>query len=185
MTANADISLNYANLDLPEAVEESYFFTTENTESTEGKKTLGSFNRRKIRRMIESTIPRIHRTREDVDWLLLDEPPAPEDFAQFDAWVDPATDDDDYDGFVAEALVAGKIVVASRTPMNVKRLEKGRTGILVPPGDANELTHAILAALFKPEVAQQKIEAARQTISKFHPRRRLRALTQLLAAAKR
>ena len=133
--------------------------------------------------MIERTIPRIHRTREDIDWLLLDE--VPTDFDQFDVWIDPTTDDDDYDGFVAEALVAGKIVVASRTPINVKRLEKGRIGILVPPGDPNELTHAILAALFKPEVAQQKIEAARQTISKFHPRQRQRALTQLLATARR
>ncbi|HEY8182863.1 MAG TPA: glycosyltransferase [Thermoanaerobaculia bacterium] len=193
VTANPDITLNYANLDLPEAVEEGYFVgahsvrpqpTTEERARAARPYALGTFNRRGIRRMIERTIPRIHRTREDVEWLLLDAPPTPEDFAQFDAWVDPAIEDDDYDGFVAEALVAGKIVVASRTPINVKRLEKGRTGILVPPGDANELTHAILAALFKPEVAQQKIEAARQTISKFHPRQRLRALTQLLATAK-
>ena len=187
VTANPDITLNYANLDLPEAVEEGYFVGAHSVRPRARAArpyTLGSFNRRKVRRMIEATIPRIHRTREDVEWLLLDEPPTVEDFAQFDAWVDPAIEDDDYDGFVAEALVAGKIVVASRTPINVKRLEKGRTGILVPPGDANELTHAILAALFKPEVAQQKIEAARQTISKFHPRQRLRALTRLLATAK-
>jgi hypothetical protein len=189
VTASPDITLNYANLDLPEAVEEAHFVAPAARRLFRRRLagdpfTLGSFNRRKVRAMIERTIPRIHRTREDVEWLLLDEPPIPEDFAQFDAWVDPAIEDDDYDGFVAEALVAGKIVVASRTPINVKRLEKGRTGSLVPPGDANELTHAILAALFKPEVAQQKIEAARQTISKFHPRQRLRALTQLLATAK-
>src|SRR5439155_7230791 len=112
-----------------------------------------------------------------IEWLLLDQ--VPTDFDQFDIWVDPATDDDDYDGFVAEALVAGKIVVASRTPMNVKRLEKGRTGILVPPGDPNELTHAILAALFKPELGQAKTSAAKQTNSKFRPRQRLRALTPI------
>ena len=57
--------------------------------------------------------------------------------------------------------------------------------LVVLPNDPNELTHAILAALFKPEVAQQKIEAARQTISKFHPRQRLRALQQMLTTAKR
>ena len=67
-----------------------------------------------------------------------------------------------------------------RAAINTKRLEKGRTGILVPPRDPNELTHAILAGLFKPEIAQQKTEAAKQTISKFHPRQRLRGLTQLL-----
>ena len=184
MTANADITLNYANLDLPEAVEEGYFDrrTDRSVCPTQSARTLGSFNRRGERKIIEAAVPGIHRTREDIDWLLLDE--VPTDFDQFDVWIDPTTDDDDYDGFVAEALVAGKIVVASRTPINVKRLEKGRIGILVPPGDPNELTHAILAALFKPEVAQQKIEAARQTISKFHPRQRLRALTQLLATAK-
>jgi hypothetical protein len=185
VTANADITLNYANLDLPEAVEERYFEGRTDKSVCPTPRILGSFNRRMVRATIERTIPRVHRTREDVEWLLLDEPPSPEDFAQFDAWIDPAIEDDDYDGFVAEALVAGKIVVASRTPINVKRLEKGRIGILVPPGDANELTHAILAALFKPEVAQQKIEAARQTISKFHPRQRLRALTQLLTTARR
>jgi len=81
---------------------------------------------------------------------------------------------------VAEAQVIGKIVVATRIPINVKRLENGRIGLLVPPGDANELTHAILAALFKSEVVQQKIEAAKLTISKFHPRQCLRALVQLL-----
>jgi len=190
VTANADITLNYANLDLPEAVEEGYFVAPAARRLFRRRLagapfTLGSFNRRGIRATIESTMPRLHRTREDIEWLLLDGPPTPEDFAQFDAWIDPAVDEADYDGFVAEALVAGKIVVASRIPINVKRLEKGRTGILVPPGDANELTHAILAALFKPEVAQQKTEAARQTISKFHPRQRLRALQQLLTTAKR
>ncbi len=183
MASDADITLNYANLDLPEAVEVGFFGVS--VAAGHHTFTLGSFNRRGIRRVIEATIPRVHRTREDVEWLLIDGPPSPEDFTQFDAWIDPAIDEDDYDGFVAEALVAGKIVVASRIPINVKRLEKGRTGILVPPGDANELTHAILAALFKPEIAQQKIEAARQTISKFHPRQRQRALTQLLATARR
>ncbi|PYQ53865.1 MAG: hypothetical protein DMF59_00550 [Acidobacteria bacterium] len=53
------------------------------------------------------------------------------------------------------------------------------------PAGRPEFTHAILAALFKPEVARQKIEAARQTISKFHPRQRLRALQQMLTTAKR
>jgi glycosyltransferase involved in cell wall biosynthesis len=121
---------------------------------------------------------RLHRMRDDIEWLLLDQPPA--DFSEFDAWIDPAIDEEDLDGFVAESQVCGKIVVAARTAINAKRLEKGRTGILFPPRDPNELTHAILAGLFKPEIAQQKTEAAKQTISKFHPRQRLRALTQLL-----
>ena len=80
---------------------------------------------------------------------------------------------------MAEALVAGNVVVASRTIINVTRLEKGRTGFLAPPNDPNELTHAILAALFKPELGQEKLSAARQTISKFRPRQRLRALVPI------
>lgn len=143
-------------------------------------KRIGTFLRRSVRKIIEQTIPRLHRTRDDIEWFLLDRPPTPADFAQIDAWVDPAVDDDDFDGFVAEAMVIGTPVIASRTPINFQRLEKGRTGVLVPAGDANELTHAILAALFKSEVAQQKVDAARQTQSKFHPRQRLRVLTQLL-----
>ena len=176
--------------DLPEAVAEEYFGggPRPSAAAAEGggppPKRIGSFLRRSIVRIVEQTIPRLHRTRDDIEWLLLDRVPGPDDFAPFDAWVDPAIDANDFDGFVAEALVCGKVVVASRTPINVKRLEKGRTGLLVPPNDANELTHAILAALFKPDVAQQKIEAARQTISKFHPRQRLGALRHLLETAR-
>jgi len=178
--------------DLPEAVAEEYFLSGAPRPSAAAAagggpppKRIGSFYRRSIARIVEQTVPRLHRTRDDIEWLLLDHVPTPADFVQFDAWIDPAIDEKDLDGFVAEALVCGKVVVAFRSAINTKRLEKGRTGFLVPPGDANELTHAILAALFKPEVAQQKIEAARQTISKFHPRQRLRALTQLLVTARR
>jgi hypothetical protein len=58
-------------------------------------------------------------------------------------------------------------------------MEKGRTGVLVPPRDATELTHAILTALFKPESVQPRLSAAQQTISKFRPRQRLRVLLQM------
>src|SRR2546423_5587453 len=77
VTANADITLNYANLDLPEAVEEGYFDrrTDRSVCPTQSARTLGSFNRRGVRKIIEAAVPRIHRTREDIDWLLLDEVP--------------------------------------------------------------------------------------------------------------
>jgi len=168
--------------ELPEAVEHfgAAAFSPPIRRSEGRRYTIGSFRRKPIIPLIEQTMARIHRTREDIDWLLVDEPPI--DFAPFDVWIDPTLDADDRDGFVAEAQVAGKIVVASRTPINIKRLEKGRTGFLVPPADPNELTHAILAALFKPEVSDPKIEAAKQTISKYHPRQRLRALMLILNA---
>jgi glycosyltransferase involved in cell wall biosynthesis len=185
---SADLTLTYGRppvSELPEAVEEA-FFELRSAGSPAGADrlragptfTIVSFRRRAIIPIVEQSMIRLHRTRDDIDWLLLDDPPT--DFQQFDVWVDPAVDEDDLDGFVAEAQVCGKIVAASRTPINIKRLEKGRTGLLVPPRDSNELTHAILTALFKPEVAQQKIEAAGQTISKYRPRNRLRALRQLL-----
>lgn len=96
-----------------------------------------------------------------------------------DVWADPATSETDFDGFVAEALVAGLLVVAARTAINSQRLEKGRTGWLVPMNDPNEMTHAILSALFKPEVASNKLTAARQTVSKFRGRQRLRMLAHM------
>ena len=162
---------------LPEAVEESYF----ETEATRRGNTLGTFGPRRpgVANLVEQTLARIHRFRDDVIWNVFDEPPSPATLVSVDAWVDPATAADDFDGFVAEALVVGLPVVAARTPINDLRLEKGRTGFLVPASDANEMTHAILAALFKREVAESRHQAARQTISKFRPRQRLRVLAHM------
>ena len=165
-----------AEVVLPEAVEE--FWWTKNHQQPTAN-LLGTFARPSVQTLIHQTYARLHRTRDDIEWRLFERPPAPEEMATISVWVDPALGDDDRDGFVAEALVAGNVVVASRTTVNVQRLEKGRTGFLVPPNDANELAHAILTALFKPELGQAKTSAARQTISKFRRRQRLRALTQL------
>ena len=170
--------------DLPEAVEERYF-TNSLAARDGGAPRIASFHRRAIVSVVEQTMHRLHRTRDDIEWILLERVPAPDDFATIRAWIDPAVEDSDYDGFVAEAMAGGIITVASRTPINVHRLEKGRTGFLVPAGDANELTHAILTALFRPEVAQQKIDASRQTIAKFRPRQRTRVLTALYESLRR
>jgi glycosyltransferase involved in cell wall biosynthesis len=167
-----------AELTLPEAVEEAYW-----TVPPDGLKPvlhhIGAFDRPSVRNLVQQTYGRIHRTRDDIEWRLFERTPAPDEIAQVAVWVDPALHDDDYDGFVAEALVCGNVVVAARTIINVQRLEKGRTGFLAPPNDPNELTHAILAALFKPELGQAKASAALQTISKFRPRQRLRALVPI------
>ena len=163
---------------IPEAVEDCYFApATAGTRS--GRAIIGSYARPSIQNVVASTASRIQRTREDVDWLLFDGPPTPDDLRGVDVWVDPATTEDDFDGFVAEALVSGAAVVASRTLLNTQRLERGRTGVLVPPRDANEWTHAILALLFKHELRQTKVSAARQTASKFRSRQRSSALTRL------
>ena len=161
---------------LPEAVEERYF----GVEATPPQRNIvGSFARAGVRNMVEQTLSRIQRFRDDVTWNLYDHVPSPEDLAAVDVWVDPAVDESDFDGFVAEALVVGVPVVAARTAINSARLEKGRTGLLVPPRDPNEMTHAILAALFKREVGENKLLAARQTVSKFRARQRVRILTHM------
>jgi hypothetical protein len=161
---------------LPEAVDDRYFDVQRNpTEQV----IIGSIDRPGAHNMIEQTIVRIGRFRDDIHWHLFTHEPEPAELAQLLAWIDPAVADDDFDGFTAEALVAGLPVVASRTPVNVQRCEQGRTGLLVPPRDPNELVHAILAALFKPEVAAQRISAARQTASKFRIRQRLRVLAHI------
>jgi Glycosyl transferases group 1 len=163
---------------VPEAVEESYFEALAARQPGH-RATVGTFARPSLRNIVEQTATRIHRFRDDVDWLLFDAAPSIADLRGVDVWVDPAENEDDLDGFVAEALVAGNAVIAARTTINAQRLEKGRTGVLVPPGDPNELTHAILAALFKPDLRHTRIAAAQQTASKFRPRHRARSLIQL------
>ena len=188
---------------VPEAIEDQYFVdpvagTTGSTDrnvcatpvsrggesSTESDRprVIGSFDRPPLRRLIEQTLGRLHRFREDISWHLFDRDPAPEDLDGLDAWIDPAIDPLDFDGFVAEAIVRGLPVVAARTPINSQRLENGRTGWLVPADDPNELTHAILSVLFKPELGQTKISSAKQTKAKFRPRQRIRVLIPLYEA---
>lgn len=164
---------------LPEAVEEIWFGAGAKRESTPPRHLIASYSRPSIINAVEQALLRIGRSRDDIAWNLFDRIPTPDDLAGVDAWVDPAVNQNDHDGFVAEAIAAGKVVVASRIPINAHRLENGRTGFLVPWNDPNELTHAILSALFKPEVARSKIEAAKQTAGKFRPRQRLRVLERI------
>jgi glycosyltransferase involved in cell wall biosynthesis len=163
---------------LPEAVEEIWF-EPQPARFAPDAKIIGSFARPEVRSMIDRTLSRIHRFRSDISWHLFEKEPAPEDLREVDAWIDPTVREDDFDGFVAEALVLGLPIVASRTPINVQRLEKGRTGFLLPVNDPNEMTHAILTALFKPEASASRQNAAKQTASKFRPRQRLRILERL------
>ena len=126
--------------------------------------------------MIELSIARFSRFRDDIDWDLFDEPPEPAVFDELSLWVDPTVEENDRDGFVAEALVAGAPVVAAANRPNVERLQDGRCGFLVPPGDPNELVHAALTALFKDELAQPRLTAARESRDRFRSSNRFEAL---------
>jgi glycosyltransferase involved in cell wall biosynthesis len=159
---------------IPEAVDDAYFDLAPASGAI-----VGCFLRPSVQAVVDLTLHRLDGIRDDVVWHLFDAPPTPAELSEVAVWVDPAVEENDYDGATAEALAAGRIVVASRTPINSARCEKGRTALLVPPGDPNELTHAILSALFKPESGQQRVTAARQTNSKFRPRQRHRALARL------
>ncbi len=165
---------------VPEAVEAGYFQSIPVLQGEESRR-VGVFTggRAGAQSMMERTGHRIARFRDDIEFITFSTPPLPDDFPGLHAWADLTTDEEDADGFTAEALASGVIVIAARTSLNQHRLEQGRTGFLVPLNDANETTHAILAALFKPEIAQQKSHAGQQTISKFKPRQRLRALLSL------
>lgn len=167
---------------VPEAVDDAYFGVAR---SAGARLRIGSLARPSVVAILEQTSARLQRFRDDVEWEVFDNPPSPAEMASLAAWVDPAVADDDYDGFIAEAVAAGVITVAARTPINSQRLEHGRTGFLVPTNDPNELTHAILAALFKPEAAREREVAARQTASKYRVRQRLRALLALYESLSR
>ena len=169
--------LEVTPLNLPEAVEDDYFCAP--LPPRPMRNIVGSFARPSTANLVEQTLHRLARFRDDVHWKTFATAPTPEDLAGVDSWVDPAVAENDYDGFVAEALVVGLPVVATRTAVNVKRLEQGRTGFLIPLSDPNEMTHAILASLFKRELADQKISAAGQTASKFRAKQRFRVLSQL------
>lgn len=164
---------------VPEAVDDACYAVPR---SVPPAPTIGSFARPEVRDMVEQTMARVHRFRDDIEWTTFTTPPTPAEIAAVSVWVDPVIDESDYDGFVAEAVACGVTVVAARTPINTQRLEKGRTGFLVPARDPNEMTHAILAALFKPEAAEERETAARQTASKFRVRQRMKVLLPLYEA---
>ena len=55
---------------------------------------------------------------------------------------------------ILEAMAAGKPVIASAIPGNDELIEHGKTGWLVPPGDAIQLTQALRVMLTDPALAR-------------------------------
>jgi hypothetical protein len=148
----------------PEAVSEAWF-------ALSGKRTdrpsIGVFARSdSVREMIAAIRARIERFRSDVRWTILPRFPEPGDMENLAIWLDPAPTDD-HEGAIAEAMAAGRLVVATRTPANTERLGGGEAGFLFPPADPNEAVHALLAALFKPEASRPRLAAAARHSERF------------------
>ncbi|MEO8216251.1 MAG: hypothetical protein ABI718_04125 [Acidobacteriota bacterium] len=167
---------------IPEAVEQK-FFDLEETGAhrhTPPPFRLGTFGpwRRDVRRMSEQTLARLSRFRDDCQWDILDHVPTPVELASYDAWIDPTSSEGDLDGLIAEALVIGCVVVACRNAINTQRLANAEAGFLVPPGDANEMTHVIASALFREETTSRR-QRARTLIDGYRPEVRGAALQNL------
>jgi hypothetical protein len=130
------------------------------------------------------TVARIRRFRDDVDWYLFDAPPSAAEMGSLDLWVDLAYDENDLDGLVGEALALGLPLVATRTAANLKRTDDGRAAALCPKGDPNEMAHAIVTMLFKPERATPLLTAAVELRDRFRAERRREALLLAYAEAR-
>jgi hypothetical protein len=128
-------------------------------------------------RAVGSTRQRIERFRDDVRWSLFHSVPDGGEMQFLDVWIDPTPHHDR--GGVPEAMAAGVPVIAARTPSSQALLDDGRAGFLFPPGDANELAHAVLAALFRPEITQPKRRRAAELAERFRLERRAEALLRI------
>lgn len=131
------------------------------------------------------TDARIRRFRDDIDWRLFEAPPQANEMSSLSLWLDPTDDEDDLDGLVCEAIALGVPVVAARTAANRLRSDDGRAAALCPKRDPNEMAHAIVTTLFKPERAAQLLAAAAEIRDRFHPARRRQALLAAYAEAAR
>jgi len=166
----------------PEAVSEAWF-------ALSGKRTdrpaIGVFARSDaVREMIAGIRARIERFRSDVRWTILQRFPEPADMENLAIWLDP-TPTDDHEGAIAEAMAAGRLVVATRTPANAQRLNDGEAGFLFPPADPNEAVHALLAALFKPEAGRPRLAATARHAERFRASARAERLLAIYEGLER
>lgn len=86
----------------------------------------------------------------------------PELLAASDLVVHSATRPEPFGRVVVEAMAAGRPVIATSAGGVLEILEDGRTGRLVPPGDAAALAAALAALLDAPERATEMGRQARQ-----------------------
>jgi glycosyltransferase involved in cell wall biosynthesis len=67
---------------------------------------------------------------------------------------------------ILEAMAAGKPVIASAINGTDEAVFHGKTGLLVPPGDAAALSQAIRTLLFDPALAQRLVTAGRSQVQR-------------------
>ena len=65
------------------------------------------------------------------------------------------SDEEGFSNAILEAMAAGKPVVASAVGGNPEAIVEGKTGHLVPAGDASALAEAILRLMADPERARE------------------------------
>ena len=74
---------------------------------------------------------------------------------------------------MVEAMAAGKPVVASRVGGIPEAVEDGKTGILVPPGDARALASALAVMMDNPEKALEMGRRGRERAEKLFDEERM------------
>jgi sugar transferase (PEP-CTERM/EpsH1 system associated) len=87
----------------------------------------------------------------------------PDLFRAFDLFVLPSLNEG-VSNTILEAMASGLPVVATRVGGNVELVEEGRTGTLVPPGDAGALEAAVRRYLDDPALARAQGAAGRARV---------------------
>jgi len=85
-------------------------------------------------------------------------------FRELDVAVHASTQAEPYGNVVVEAMAAGKPIVASAAGGVLEIVEDGRTGVLVPPGNADALAAALVRLLGNPAERDRLGSAARRCV---------------------
>lgn len=88
-------------------------------------------------------------------------------YAAADVVVNPARMPEAYSRALVEALTAGRLVVASRTPGMAKVVDGGRAGLLVEPDDPRALADAIVSLWTDERLRRRLTEGAAEWIAQL------------------
>ncbi len=86
---------------------------------------------------------------------------------------------------IVESLAKGTPIIASKIGSMIDLVDHGRTGLHVPPGDADALAQAVRSAFASPQtLAEMRIAARAEFLSKYTPEQNYRKLMEIYFAAK-